>query len=192
MMGQKYVAFDASGTITAFYDAEHSPVPDGMTNVIELTDEQYGYAISMQGQWCVQNGVLTSIVKTLAQQLVTAQQDQTGILGDACAAAIMAGFSSSALGSAFSYPLDLTSQSNLQAAVMRMGMPNAPATVNFMCADSTGVWARRAHTPEQITQVALDGMTYVEAVLAKKDVLVAQVVAATSAPVAQAVVWAFP
>jgi hypothetical protein len=144
----------------------------------------------MSALYSVDQGLAKLVLTPVVLPNVQAQMTQSVTRG--CAAQIALGFSSSALGAAYTYPLDLTSQSNLQAAVTRMQLPNPPASINYMCADSTGAWARRAHTPAQITQAALDGMTYVESVLAKKDALVVQINAATTAAAAQAITWSFP
>jgi hypothetical protein len=123
--------------------------------------------------------------------LIAAQVD---LISLGCAAQIALGFTSSALGSPYTYPLDLTSQSNMQAAVIRMSMtaPPPPDTINYMCADADGVWLRRPHDATQIIQAALDGMAYIEAVLAKKDALVAQAGAASTVEDVQAVTWSYP
>lgn len=144
----------------------------------------------MSGTYSVDQAAAKLVLTTVSMPDAQAQTAQA--LKVAAANQIAAGFSSSALGAPYTYPLDLTSQSNLQAAVTRMQLPNPPGTVNFMCADTAGAWVRRPHTPSQITQAALDGMTYVEAVLAKKDALVEQVNAATTPAAAQAVIWSFP
>lgn len=117
---------------------------------------------------------------------------QTIVITNACAAQIDKGFTSSALGAPYSYPLDLKSQSNMQAAVIRAGMPNPPEYINYMCSDPNGVWMRRPHTPSAIIQAGTDGMSYIEAVLAKKDALIAQLNAATSAGAALSINWAYP
>lgn len=123
-----------------------------------------------------------------------AQSTQAGILGAAAAAQIAKGAVSSALGAPYTYPLDLPSQSNLQAAVMRMGMtvPPPPASISLMCADVTGTWARRPHTPAQVVQAGLDAMSYIVGVLAKLDGFQAQVQAAANPGAALTVAWVYP
>ncbi len=113
---------------------------------------------------------------------------------DAASAQIALGYTSSALSAPHTYPLDLVSQSNMQAAVIRMGLSNPapPDAINYMCCDSTGKWLRLPHSGSQLMQAALDGMTYIEAVLAKKDALVAQVNAAATAEAALAIAWSYP
>jgi len=46
-MGKKFAAFDASGNITAFYDDEDSPVPDGVQS-LELSHDQWMTCITAQ------------------------------------------------------------------------------------------------------------------------------------------------
>lgn len=189
-MGQKIAAYNAdTGQITAFYDSVDSPVPDNIqTMTLDITDEQYKMLQANPG-YTIQNGALTppSESMTLAQ----AQAAQLAAISAACQAAILKGFVSSALGTPHTYPMDMTSQSNLQAAVIRCGLSNPPppATIDFMCADVNGVWARRPHTPQQIVAAALDGMNYVQAMLAKNDQYAAQINAATTVANVQAVIW---
>lgn len=73
-MGQKYAAYDASGAILAYYDSVDSPVPAGMTDVIEITDEQWLTCISTPG-WTVANGELVEPTAPTAADLLAAEQD---------------------------------------------------------------------------------------------------------------------
>ena len=124
---------------------------------------------------------------TLAQ----AQDNQVQILSSACASAIVAGFSSSALGSAHTYPSQPNDQSNLIGAATVSQTPGLPSTwtCNFWCADSTGAWALRPHTAAQTQQVLAAGLAAREALSAKLAGLVAQVDDATTVASVQAIVW---
>ncbi|KVP87687.1 phage tail protein [Burkholderia ubonensis] len=46
-MSQKYAAFDAKGSITAFYDSADSPVPPGV-HVVDISSDQWLYLINAQ------------------------------------------------------------------------------------------------------------------------------------------------
>lgn len=126
-----------------------------------------------------------------APTLAQAQADRVSALSSDCAAQIYAGFSSAALGAAYTYPAKDKDQSNLVASVTASLMPNLPAgwTTNFWCADGTGAWAFRPHTAAQIQKVGLDGKTAIETALQKNATLAAQVTAATTVAAVQAVVW---
>ena len=133
----------------------------------------------------------TAAAPTAAQLLAQAQATQSAALTAACGAAIVAGFQSSALGSAHTYPSQPNDQTNLIGAVTASQSPGLPATwaCNFWCADSTGAWAFRSHTATQIQQVLADAVVAREAFSAKLAGLVAQVNDATTVAEVQAVAW---
>jgi hypothetical protein len=57
-MGQKYAAYNAQGTIVAFYDSVDSPVPKG-TAVIQLNFAEWQTCLAQPG-WTVVDGKLTA------------------------------------------------------------------------------------------------------------------------------------
>jgi hypothetical protein len=118
-MGQKRVAYDGSGSIVAFYDDAISPAPSGAVT-IALTDDQWKACASDQ-RYKVVNGSLVAPAVTPpptdAQLLAAAQATQALVISNSCAAAITAGISSSALGTAHTYPTKATDQQNLNASV---------------------------------------------------------------------------
>lgn len=116
--------------------------------------------------------------------LANARAAQIAAITQSCAAAIVSGFASSALGTAHTYPSQPTDQTNLIGAVA-----SGLATVNFWCADSTSVWGLTSHTAAQIKQVLADGGTQRMAYSAKLAGLAAQVQAATTVAAIQAIVW---
>lgn len=71
-MGQKIAAFDTQGNINAYYDDIDSPIPNGVTNVIEITDTQYIACISTPG-YTVQNGSLVVPLPQTAEQITAMQ-----------------------------------------------------------------------------------------------------------------------
>lgn len=73
-MGQKYAAYNAQGTINAFYDSVDSPVPASTTDVLEITDEEWLTCISTPG-WTVANGELVAPTPPTAAELLAAAQD---------------------------------------------------------------------------------------------------------------------
>lgn len=107
-------------------------------------------------------------------------------------AAIYAGFESSALGSAHTYPAQNLDQQNLSASVLASLMPGLPAewVTPFWCQDiATGVWDFRLHTAPQIQQAGQDGKSAILAALVKNKTLADQVVAAATAEQVEAVAW---
>jgi hypothetical protein len=62
-------------------------------------------------------------------------------------------------------------------------------TVQFKCQDSLGNWLYTPHTASQMRQVGLDGVATITAYLKQNDSLKEQVMAATTVPDVQAVVW---
>lgn len=108
----------------------------------------------------------------LPTPLNLAQQLQIGLIDDACAAAIVAGFYSNALGTQYLYPAKPTDQQNLAAAVQMSALPGTPSTwsVLFWTADRYGNWGMRGHNIAQIQQAGRDGFSWVSACIAQKVV----------------------
>lgn len=189
-MGQKQAAYDSTGNITAFYDSVDSPAPLS-AKVLNITDAQWQACLSKQGCTVVNGALTPPPALTAAQLLAQAQVAQIGIITQACAAAITSGFTSSALGSAHTYPSGLTDQANLAANVVSSLLPGLPSTWTTpqLCQDASGVWAYVAHTAAQIQQVGGDGKAAILGYLTKKASLQAEIEACTTVSVVQAVVW---
>lgn len=116
---------------------------------------------------------------------------QVAMLRAACAAEIVGGFTSSALGSPRTYPSDETSQRNLSGSVLASILPSLPTgwTTPFWNADASGHWDFTPHTAAQIQQVGLDGKALVVNAQGKLAALTAQVKLAATAQAVQAVAW---
>ena len=174
---------NASGT--AFTGSGYTPdgtLPTGAMACTQAQAQNFSaYALS--------NGAIVSAPAT--QLLAQAQAAQIAIITQACAGAITGGFSSSALGSAHTYPSGLTDQANLAANVVSSLLPGLPSTWTTpqICSDANGVWAYVAHTAAQIQQVGSDGKAAILASLAKKASLQAEIEAATTVAAVQAIVW---
>ncbi len=123
--------------------------------------------------------------------LATAQAAQAQVLDQACAAAIVSGFTSSALGSAYTYPSGTLDQQNLTASVLASMLPGVAAgwTTPFWCANGEGVWAWTNHTAAQIQQVGTDAKTAILALQSQNATLQAQVAAATTVDAVAAITW---
>ena len=110
--------------------------------------------------------------------LASVQTAQAAQVSAACQAAIYAGFTSSALGAAYTYPFGDLDQTNLTGSVLLSTLPAASApgwTIEFLCADSTGAWGYRAHTQAQIQQVGTDAANSKLANLVKNATKAAQI-----------------
>ena len=114
---------------------------------------------------------------------------QLSVISSACAAAIVGGFKSSALGNAYTYPSNETDQINLSGSVMSSLFPNLPAnwTTLQVCCDANGNWAYLPHTVAQIQQVGIDFKTFKLNCLTRNATLQAQVTAATTVVAVQAI-----
>lgn len=184
-MGQKIAEYNSSGAIVAYYDSIDSPAPTGVANVIEITDEQWQTCISNPG-WTVVNGALVAPEPpSAAQLLATAQASQIAILRQGCADAIASGFSSSALGSACTYPSTITDQSNQQTIA-------ANANGGSLWCESNGSWSFKAHTQTQAQSVVASFATWLNHCQAQLVTLSGQVGAATSVQAVQAIAWTNP
>ena len=134
-------------------------------------------------------GVLQAI--PAAMLLSQAQAAQKVLLRASCVSAIVSGFVSSALGSAYTYPSTLTDQHNLSGSVVASLLPNLPSTwtTPFWVMDSTSAWSFAPHTAAQIQQAGLDGKAWITTCQQKKTSLDAQIDAATTVSAVQSVVW---
>lgn len=184
-MGQKYAAYNAQGKIAAFYDSVDSPAPNGVS-LIDISDAEWQACVNQQGQWYVSSGALAQVPPpSAAQQLQTAQTAQSAILRTACAAAIVSGFTSSALGSGYTYPSTITDQSNQQSIA-------ASASGGSLWCETNGAWSFKAHTQAQAQAVVASFATWLNQCQAQLVTLSRQVDASTSIEAVQAVVWANP
>ncbi|WP_431207520.1 hypothetical protein [Burkholderia cepacia] len=190
-MHQKYAAYDSTGKIVAYYDSIDSPVPAGVENVIELTEEQWQAGISTTGYTVVDGVLVTPPEPTAAQELAAAQAAQIAVINAACQAQIVAGFTSSALGAPHTYPSQLTDQQNLSASVLASVMPNLSSdwSTPFWCADAAGEWAYALHTATQIQQVGQDGKSAILAAIEKKASLASEINSARTISAVQAITW---
>ncbi|WP_244135841.1 hypothetical protein [Burkholderia vietnamiensis] len=185
-MGQKFAAFDAQGNITAFYDSVDSPVPAGAVNTIEITQEQWQTCIEEPGQWHIASGALAQVPPpTDAQLLATAQAMRNAILTAACAASIVSGFSSSALGSAYSYPSAPTDQAN-QTTLAQC------ASGGMLWCAAGGVWSFKQHTQAQVQAVVSSFSAWLNKCQQQLVALTSQVSAATTVSAVESIAWTNP
>ena len=116
---------------------------------------------------------------------------QNAILDASCAAQIVGGITSSALGSAYVYPTQTTDQNNLNANVTSSLLPNLASdwVTSQICQDSAGNWAYVNHTASQIQQVGSDVKSAILNMLIKKTQLQAQVNAAATENQVKLITW---
>jgi hypothetical protein len=184
-----YVFHDSAGKILGAVWAdspkvELTKIPDG-TTALYLDDRVHGDVLSNLGEYTIQNGqpVFTPIPD--AVKLADAQAAKIGELDAKCNETILAGFTSSALGSAHDYDFDYEAQQNLSGM---LSLFNADATI----ADVT--WKTKdagplTHTKEQFLQLYKDGFAHKNGHIAHYWTLKAQVQAATTVSAVQEIVW---
>ena len=148
-------------------------------------NEEPGFVAVPAGTICgmVQNtdGTFSAPGPTLAQ----AQTSQIALLRASCQSAITGGFTSSALGSAYNYPSDPTSQSNLNTVA------GSPSGGSLWC-ESGGVWSLKAHTQAQAQAVLASFVAWLNACQSQLVTLSAEVTAATTVAAVQAISWTAP
>ena len=147
--------------------------------------EEAGFVAVPDGTCCgmVQNtdGSFSAPGSSLAQ----AQSSQITLLRSACQSAITGGFTSSALGSAYNYPSDPTSQSNLNTVA------GSPSGGSLWC-ESGGVWAMKAHTQAQAQAVLASFVAWLNSCQTQLATLTGEVNAATTVSAVQAITWTAP
>lgn len=126
------------------------------------------------------------------RSLADAKCDKYAELRLACRRAIIAGFTSDALGSEHTYPSEETDQANLSSSVLASMLPGNPGNwaTPFLCADAAGNWDYRAHTAVQIRKVGVDAKAAILAKLIAKAELFKTVMQAQSIEAVEAVSWA--
>jgi hypothetical protein len=117
------------------------------------------------------------IAVPIAETLADVQRSQLALLSAKCQETIYAGFTSSALGTPYTYPAKDRDQNNLNASVTASLLPGLLVswTTPFPCMDANGVWAHRMHTAAQIQQVGLDAKAAIVTCVLKNQSLAQQV-----------------
>jgi len=132
-----------------------------------------------------------AVVIDYTAQNALAKANKVAEITQACAAEIVGGFTSTALGATHTYPSDMTDQANLAASVLSSLYPNLDSdwSTPYVCADITGVWNYQDHTAAEIQQVGIDAKNAILTALAKKTYLVAQIGSLIDANAIAAVTW---
>lgn len=166
--------------------------PFGLSVLVEIVaPANLQFYMVTEGAPTQVNGVWTQTWTQTPIAVSSAQALQSELLNSACASAITAGFTSSALGSPYTYPSKTTDQLNLTASYVSSLAPNLPSgwTTPFWCADATGKWAWVNHTAAQIQQVGIDGKAAILAFQSQNATLQAQVAAAATVDDVAKILW---
>lgn len=134
--------------------------------------------------WLSLNSKNQIVVATVDPAIARAQASQSAAMNSACQTAIQAGFSSSALGSAYTYGCKPTDQANINLAAINGGA--------LWCQNASGVWALTAHTAAQAQQVQKDMLAHIQAQQANYAKALTDIAAATSVSAIEAITWANP
>ena len=188
---QRYAKFDSAGKFAfELMGGDEPTIPADFTKVTEaqwqaLSSDPNSYRYDTNSKTVV------AVTLTTAEKLADAQTAKISELTNACQTAIVGGYSSSALGSAHTYPSKPTDQANMTASVLSSLLPGVSSTweTMFWCADSSGNWAYVSHTASQIQQAGSDGKTFIQSQQAKLEGLKQQVAAATTVAAVQAITW---
>ena len=128
------------------------------------------------------NGAI--VVATVDPAIAKTQASQSALMSTACKTAIEAGFTSLALGSAYTYVCKQTDQMNVNLAAVGGG--------NLWCESSSGVWEFSAHTATEAQQVQKDMAAHIQAQQATYAKALADIAAATTVAGVEAVTWGAP
>ena len=109
------------------------------------------------------------------------QATQPTAMQSECQSAIVGGFTSSALGSPYSYPSDPVTQTNIMLATIAGG--------SLWCQPSGGKWAYTAHTATEAQAVRASLAAWIQAQQTTYAGLLTNINAATTVAGVQAVAW---
>lgn len=125
------------------------------------------------------------------QSVEEAREQRVSLLTAICAAKIIGGFQSDALGEQHTYPSDMKDQINLMGSVTDSIMPGLPADwqTPFWCRDEAGTWGWKMHNASQIQQAGRDGKLHVVTCQTTLATLSAQIDAAKTVAAVNAINW---
>ena len=167
----------SGGVIDTVYG--YDPRPD--VDAFAVGDDVYPGMVQDGGAWVVPPTPLADLKATKVVALTAA-----------CAAAIVGGFASDALGAPHTYPSKPTDQTNLMGSVVdSMLLSSGPGwTTPFWCAAADGVWACRPHGIAEIQAAGAAGKAHVVACQSRLAELVALVDLAETAADLATIEWA--
>lgn len=173
---QTYALVDASGNIdnVVIWDGQAAYEPPADVTAVVVPPGETAF---IGGSYT--NAVFSPPVGAMIA-LSGAKDTQMAAMTAHCQLAIGGGFSSSALGSAHTYPSDGTTQRNIAMAAAVGG--------DLWC-ETGSSWALMAHTAAQAQQVQKDLFSMVQAKQAQYAKLLSEIEASTSVDAVQAIVW---
>jgi hypothetical protein len=120
-MGQKFAAFNETGTIIAFYDSVDSPLPVGVgANAIPITDQQWQMCLASPGGFIVVNKMLTaSTIPVQTPKAPTLTQQAKSLLANGVSV-----ISNSVSAISSTYAIDTISMSKAMNTAMYVQMNN--------------------------------------------------------------------
>lgn len=162
--------------------------PDFLASLVEVTGD-----IPSVGDMATQIGTRWAFAAATAsaEDLGTAKSHQQAALRASCAAAIIRGFDSDALGTLHAYPFKATDQTNLMRVVTLSLVPGLSDdwTVPIWCATGAGEWVHQPHTANQVQEVGSAADAHVLACQTRLAVLVQTVGDATSIEAVHTIDW---
>lgn len=169
----KYITVDESGNITGMYLTDPG-------NGVSLSDSDW---VNVGPGYSYINGkIIAPTALSDTQILAAAITTKKASLSLVCQAYLYDGFSSAALGTAHEYPSAQTDQQNLANAV-------ATGSEAFLWCSNTEEWQLTSHTADQIKQVNIDWVAYLNNAQAKLVSLLGAVVSATSVDAVAEITW---
>ncbi|MFM0058705.1 DUF4376 domain-containing protein [Paraburkholderia phytofirmans] len=186
-MGQKFAAYNSAGAITAFYDSEDSPIPEGIADAIKITDAEWQACISTPG-YAVLNGVLVvPPPATEPELLASAQAAQMSALTAAYQAAVQQSVSfTTAAGAAKMFQADNNSQNVLLIATTGYNLAGeTPPGFYWVAGDNTQVPFTLADLKGLYAVMLQQGNTAFQTL----QTLKAQVRSATTIGAVQSIKW---
>lgn len=177
-MGQKFAMYDVQGSITGYFDSVDSPVPTGVTNVIQISDAQYQASLGSSGCKVIAGALVTPAAPTAAQLLAQAQAAQISLIEAAYQATIQQPVSY--MGATFQ--ADQSSQDVLAKSLVAGAVP-----AGMFWLDANNVQVQMTFT--QLQGLAAAMLAQGQAAFVKKTSLKQQVRAATGAAAVQAIAW---
>lgn len=138
-----------------------NPVPSWVTNTFDDTDTNAQSAFNDPAHYTYTNGTWTYTPPSNQEQLNQTKSQRIAYLNSTYAQTLTKGFTSSALGTVYTYGLadsDEKEWKALNVAITRNAYPTTGYPLK--CYDSTGTVQYLTHTQAQAEQVLLDGSTF--------------------------------
>lgn len=174
-----------SKTTNGFYDDALSP--ERPADAVTITAAQHSALLAAQAAGHILGADASGQPQALAAALDQLRTAKAAELRRACRAALLGGFTSSALGAIRAYPSTPSDQQNLSDALLT-ALPSPSLETPLWCTNSAG-WAFQPHTALQVGQVHSDWVTFRIAQQRKLLLLQTSTDTAASAQALAAITW---